>query len=101
MNGVKSAWTGSIAFKRAYRLLDLQPYTLCLRTVKQGCVELVFEVPQHVADVIFPPTEEQLQALKEHNIRYCGELESHIFLWVIIRTAPPALYINYYYFTIM
>ncbi len=56
------------------RLLDLKSPTLYLYTVEQGCVKLVFEVPQHVADVIFPPTEEQLLALQEHNIRYCGEL---------------------------
>ncbi len=56
------------------RLLNLESYTLYLKTVKQGCVELVFEVPQHVADVIFPPTEEQLLALQEHTIIYCGEL---------------------------
>lgn len=52
------------------RMLGLKPYTLYLSTIKQGCVELVFRVPQHVADVIFPPTEKQLQSLQEHNIRY-------------------------------
>ncbi len=57
------------------RLLGLESHTLYLKTVRNGCVELVFEVPQHVADVIFPPTEEQLQALQECNIKYCGEIE--------------------------
>ncbi len=58
-------------------LLGLEPHTLYLYTVNQGCVELVFEVPQHVADVIFPPTEEQLLALQEHKITYSGELYTH------------------------
>ncbi len=57
------------------RLLGLKPFTLYLFAVERGCVELVFEVPQHVADVIFPPTEEQLLALQEHKIRYYGELK--------------------------
>ncbi len=69
------------------RLLDLQPYTLYLRSVQQGCVELVFEVPQHVADVIFPPTEEQLLALQEHNITYCGELLLRACIIVLLLVA--------------
>ncbi len=65
------------------RLLDLQPYTLYLRSVKQGCVELVFEVPQHVADVIFPPTEEQLLALEEHHIKYYDKKKAKHNLYTI------------------
>ncbi len=60
------------------RLLGLKSHTLYLKTVNQGCVELVFEVPRHVADVIFPPTKEQLQALQEHKIKFCGELKKQL-----------------------
>ncbi len=79
------------------RLLGLKPYTLCLYTVEQGCVELVFEVPQHAADVIFPPTEEQLLALQKHNITYSGELECTIIIATCVMIQLHRLCIFHYY----
>ena len=48
-------------------------HTLSLKTVRNGCVEVTFEIPKHVADVVLPLTEEQVQILKQHSITLIGK----------------------------
>ena len=45
--------------------LKLWKHTLYLRSVEKGCVELVFHVPDSVADEVFPLSQGQEVALKE------------------------------------
>ena len=46
-------------------LLDVKPYHLYLRAVKNGCVELLFRVPTFVAVKFIPPSAEQVIALQK------------------------------------
>ena len=50
--------------------LKLKEVSLFLRTVDNGCVELTFDIPKHVANVVFPLSEDQVGALKAHGIQY-------------------------------
>ncbi len=55
------------------QVLDVVPDTLYLTTVEKGCVQLTFEISTHVADVLFPLTDEQNQDLEDNGIRYFGK----------------------------
>ena len=51
-------------------VLGLKGVALFLRTVSNGCVELTFDIPEHVANVVFPLSKDQVGALKAHGIQY-------------------------------
>ena len=51
-------------------ILRLKGVALFLRTVSNGCVELMFDIPKHVADFVFPLSKDQVGALKAHGIQY-------------------------------
>ena len=51
-------------------VLRLRGVALFLRTVSNGCVELTFDIPEHVANVVFPLSKDQVGALKAHGIQY-------------------------------
>ena len=61
---------------RINMVLNLKSYTLSLKTVRNGCVEVTFEIPEHVADVVLPLTEDQVQILKQHSITIIGKFFS-------------------------
>ena len=46
---------------------------LLIRSVRNGCVELTLDFQTHVANAVFPLTQDQVDALKKHNIQYCGK----------------------------
>ena len=58
---------------RINMVFKFKPHTLSLKTVQKGCVEVTFEIPEHVADVVLPLTEEQVQILKQHSITLIGK----------------------------
>ncbi len=58
---------------RINRVFNFKSHTLSLKTVQKGCVEVTFEIPKHVADVVLPLTEEQVQILKQHSITLIGK----------------------------
>ena len=49
------------------KILKLNRVLLCLRTVNNGCVELTYDIPEHVTISL---TKSQQVALQEHGIRY-------------------------------
>ena len=49
------------------KILKLNRVLLCLRTVNNGCVELAYDIPEHVTVSL---TESQQVTLQEHGIRY-------------------------------
>ncbi len=59
---------------RINTVLRFNSHTLSLKVLRNGCVEITFEIPEHVADVVFPLTEDQVQLLKQHSIKLIGEL---------------------------
>ncbi len=61
---------------RINMVLNLKSHTLSLKTVRNGCVEVTFEIPEHVADVVLPLTEDQVQILKQHSITIIGKFFS-------------------------
>ena len=52
-------------------ILKLRRVALFLQAASGVCVELTFDIPQHVAAIVFPLSEDQIEALKEHGIQYC------------------------------
>ena len=54
------------------RSLRLKKTTLLLRSARNGCVELIFDIPKHVAAIVFPLSKDQIGALKEHGYRFVG-----------------------------
>ena len=56
------------------RVLKLKKVTLRLRSASNGCVELTFDIPQHIADIVFPLSACQVSELNENGIQYCGKL---------------------------
>ena len=52
-------------------ILHLKREALLVQAVSNGCVEVVFGIPEHVADAVFPLSEDQLGALKKYGIQYC------------------------------
>ena len=54
-------------------VLNLRKVALCLRSAKNGCVELTFGIPKHVADAVFPLSKDQESKLKDHCIHYSGK----------------------------
>ena len=52
------------------QILKLQKVALRLRSVRNGCVEMTFDIPTHLAEVVFPLSEEKVRVLKKHKIRY-------------------------------
>ncbi len=59
---------------RINTVLNFNSHTLGLKVLRNGCVEVTFEIPEHVADAVFPLTEDQVQILKQHSIKFLGEL---------------------------
>ena len=57
--------------------LKLWKHSLYLRSVEKGCVELVFHVPDSVAEEVFPLSQEQEVALKEVGVLWlnCGDYQ--------------------------
>ena len=54
------------------KVLQLKERAIRLRSVKNGCVELTFDIPAHVANIVFPLSKEKVDMLTEHQI-CCGE----------------------------
>ena len=52
-------------------VLKLKRVALFLRSVENGCVEVTFGVPEPVADIVFPPSRDQVDTFKKHGIQYC------------------------------
>ena len=48
--------------------LKLKRSTICLCSVSNGCIELTYDIPQHIASIVFPLSKEQVEHLKEHKI---------------------------------
>ena len=67
---------------RINMVLNLKSYTLSLKTVRNGCVEVTFEIPEHVADVVLPLTEDQVQILKQHSITLIGKFLNYNIMCV-------------------
>ena len=61
------------------QVLGLRKITLRLRAARNGSVKLVFDIPKHVADVVFPLAENQVMSLKEHRIQFKGEHSSYTY----------------------
>ena len=53
------------------RVLKLRKVALCLRSAKNGCVELTYDIPGHLVDVLFPLSKGQVESLKRNGIRFC------------------------------
>ena len=51
-------------------ILKIQSYHLHLQTVRKGCVELVFHLPNFVATKCLPPSTDQITALQNVGIAY-------------------------------
>ena len=54
---------------------DLEPHTLRLCSVEDGCIQLTFQIPHFVVDSIFPITAEQEEVLRGLGVTtlMCGE----------------------------
>ena len=55
-------------------ILNLKKVTLRFRSASTGCVELTFDIPQHIAEIVFPLSACQVNELKENYIQYRGKL---------------------------
>ena len=62
--------------KNICRVLKLKNVALFLQAVSNGCVEVTFDIPVHVVDIVFPLSEDQVKALKEHGVQYCDKNKS-------------------------
>ena len=51
-------------------ILHLKREALFVQAVSNGCVEVVFGIPEHVADAVFPLSEDQVRALKKYGIQH-------------------------------
>ena len=54
---------------RVAKSLNLKGHTLHLCSVKKGCLELIFQVPSFVTDIIFPLSHEQKMELEKLHIQ--------------------------------
>ena len=74
------------AFKsRISKIIKIAEYTLQLCTVEKGCLQLTFQMPLFVKEVIFPLTDSQKAALKVEGVsrltcedHKCPPLEVHV-----------------------
>ena len=55
------------------KVLDIKNITLTLRTINNGCIELTFNIQEHITKAIFPPSIAQIKALKEHGVNFHGK----------------------------
>ena len=51
-------------------VLKVKRSTICLRSASNGCVELTYDIPDQVADMVFPLPRDQVDALEKHKIYY-------------------------------
>ena len=55
--------------RKIARALKVKPSVLIIRSVKEGCIELTFSLPEHVAKEVLPPSDSQLEALREASVQ--------------------------------
>ena len=61
------------------QILNIKPYNLYLRSVKNGCIELTFHLPNFVATKCLPPSSEQIAALHNVGVIYI----QYLHLWAL------------------
>ena len=54
-------------------VLELEKVAVHLRSASNGCVQLTYDIPQHVAGTVFPLTKDRKRALEKHGIRFNGK----------------------------
>ena len=67
------------------QVLNLRESTICLRTVSNGCVELTYDLPEHVADIVFPLPEAQMTTLRTEIQSLQTSKYLHMVLLVLVR----------------
>lgn len=56
------------------RVLKVTKHCLMVHGIKEGCLEITFQIPPHIKDVVFPLSNEQLKELRQLGVRtgVCG-----------------------------
>ena len=49
--------------------LKLEDHTIVLRTATNGCIKLTYDIPEHIAEAIFPLAMSQFSQLKKENVQ--------------------------------
>ena len=68
--------------RKVAKILQLNPATLQIYSVDEGCVQLMFLIPKFVAWVIFPLSDEQTSALSKDVSVMRLECEDYVKVWL-------------------
>ena len=81
-------------------VFGLEGHTLLLHTVEKGCLQLTFQIPHFVEDILFPITTKQQQTLRNLGVARitCGDhdidLQNPVKIKVSVMGCPLILYQN-------